>query len=492
MEKLFMNEIIHYLNSHYDIKNIVVVFVGEFAYEDVKKYIEGADLNKIVVAGYLSEKKIGKIIEEYNEDLYFENVHKVELSFCDLKELKEMNTDALCCENIDPNLLKNFSELRPKYLLASVPESAMSSFGIWEAYREYTKFIQVVTVRKDKEIQVLKWEKDAKTDIELSVIFPMYNVEKYLDQCIESVTAWKAPYVEFLFVNDGSPDNSREVVLKWTQKDSRVKLLDKENGGCASARQYGIEHAKGKYIGFIDPDDFIDESMYRKLLRAAMIGSYEISYCGYNEYYENTKQIRPVEDQIGAPWCYGVHDQKKIWELIAFCRVAIWRGIYKADFLRRADIHFYTDLRRFDDLPFKVETFAEAKSVISVPEHLYYYRLARPGQDVAADDERLYVHFDIFNYLNQTIAGKRNLMLTDKLQMCKIDTHLYAIEKIKPEFVQHYVSEAKKDLDSTNSFERFMPVAEMYMGHDKAIKYKKIVENDYKFFLKEKEKQNSK
>ena len=71
--------------------------------------------------------------------------------------------------------------------------------------------------------------------------------------------------------------------------------MDKPNGGCASARQYGLDKARGKYIGFIDPDDYIDESMFRKLLRAAMMGSYDISYCGYNEYYENTKEIRKVE-----------------------------------------------------------------------------------------------------------------------------------------------------------------------------------------------------
>lgn len=71
-----------------------------------------------------------------------------------------------------------------------------------------------------------------------------------LNQCIESVTAWKAPYVEFLFVNDGSPDNSREVVLKWAKEDPRIKLLDKPNGGCASARQYGLESCKGKVYWF--------------------------------------------------------------------------------------------------------------------------------------------------------------------------------------------------------------------------------------------------
>ena len=92
------------------------------------------------------------------------------------------------------------------------------------------------------------------------------------DQCIESVTAWKAPYVEFLFVNDGSPDNSREVVLKWAKEDPRIKLWINPMED-ASARQYGFDHAKGKYIGFIDPDDYIDESMYRKLCVQPVTGS---------------------------------------------------------------------------------------------------------------------------------------------------------------------------------------------------------------------------
>ena len=94
-----------------------------------------------------------------------------------------------------------------------------------------------------------------------------------------------------------------------------------------------------KYIGFIDPDDFIDESMFRKLLRAAMTGSYDVSYCGYNEYYENTKKTNRVEDVLGWPYCDGTTDQRKIWDLIIHCRVAIWRGIYKKLFGKN-QIHF--------------------------------------------------------------------------------------------------------------------------------------------------------
>lgn len=482
-----MIEMIHYLNQRSNIKKGILIFGKHVKFHHIKKFITETNLTEIKVAGYFRKNQIENIEKEYAEKLYFNEIREVELSFVDLKELKPLQDSwVLCCIDVEPVLLKELSYLSPTYLLASIPEDAMSSFAIWEVFRNCTQFIQIVTRRLQKECQVLEWEKNDENDIELSVIFPMYNVEKYLDQCIESVTAWKAPYVEFLFVNDGSPDNSREVVLKWAEKDSRVKLLDKSNGGCASARQYGMDCAKGSYIGFIDPDDFIDESMFRKLLRAAMVGSYEISYCGYNEYYEDTKEVRPVGDQIGFPWCDGVHDQRKIWDLIAYCRVAIWRGIYKKNFLEKAGIHFYTDLRRFDDLPFKVETFTEAKSVISVPEHLYYYRLSRPGQDVSANDERLYVHFDIFKYLNQSVASKKDLVLTDLLQICKVDTHLYAIGKLKPKFVKYYVEQAKKDLESTDKMHRFYKVSETYMGHEKTEKYKKIIENDYKYFLNEK------
>ena len=213
-----------------------------------------------------------------------------------------------------------------------------------------------------------------------------------------------------------------------------------------------------------------------------MTGSYDISYCGYNEYYEDTKTQKRVDDALGVPYCDGTTNTQEILNLITYCRVAIWRGIYKAEMLKKNNIHFYTDLRRFDDLPFKVETFAAAKSVIAVPEYLYYYRLARPGQDVAADDERLYVHFDIFKYLNKSIADKNDGFLTDQLQMCKIQTHLYALRKIKDEFKEYYIKHAKEDLDSTGTFKRTYELARERIGQENANYYKAIEQNNVKVF----------
>ena len=440
--------------------------------------VEHTHLDTLLVTGCISAELANAAIMDLK-------LHKQHVPgtffFCPLNELKRPKEEfALLCKALKSgNEILSLAELQPTYLYGQIPEDGMSSFEIWEVFRKFCKHIQLITLRQERERQVLDWEKNSESNIELSVVFPMYNVEKYLDQCIQSVTAWKADYVEFLFVNDGSPDNSREVVLRYAAQDARVKLLDKPNGGCASARQWGLDRAKGRYVGFIDPDDFIDESMFRKLLRAAMVGSYDISYCGHNEYYESTGTSAPVGDLLGEPYCYGVTDVHKIQELIAWRRIAIWRGIYKMDMIRKNHIHFYTEIRRFDDLPFFIETTAAARSIVSVNEHLYYYRLDRPGQDVSADDQRLYVHFPIFAHLNDSIAGKKDAKLTDMLQVSKVGTHRYALEKLRPEFIKEYADQAREDLKTTGTFWRSHFLIRQMSGREHAKFYWAIMTQNY-------------
>lgn len=470
-----MTEIELFLNKHHAEMRKIVYCVGpEFAAWRLREFLDHTDLDELILTGFLSKKNGEKIIEELVNQVRL-GKQRVPEVFCfqNLSDLVPPQGEyTLVCQHLEESTdVLRLSYLKPTYLLAEVKESDTSAHTIWEAFRSCCRHIQVITWRIGKCSQVLDWEKDPENNVELSVVFPMYNVEKYLDQCIQSVAAWKADYVEFLFVNDGSPDNSREVVLQYAEQDSRVKLLDKPNGGCASARQWGLERAKGRYVGFIDPDDFIDESMFRKLLRAAMQGDYDISYCGHNEYYESTGDSTVAMDLVGKPYSDGVTDPKAIRELIAFRRVSIWRAIYKMDMIRNNHIHFYTEIRRFDDLPFFVETMAAARSIISVPEYLYYYRLERPGQDVSANDERLYVHFPIFAHLNQSIGSYKNAQLTDMLQICKVGTHRYAIEKIRNEYVKEYARQARADLAVTGTFWRTLVLIKRMSGIDHAKYY---------------------
>ena len=478
-----MTEIELFLNqNHATIRKAILCVGRDFPSWRLREFLDHTDLDELIITGYLSKKDADDLMNPWIQAAqYGKQRIPASFSYCPLEKLHAMDGKfAVVFESFgETEDMLRFVELHPTYLLAETSESAISSFTVWEAYHGFCEHIRIISKRAWKEPQILDWEKDPKNDIELSVIFPMYKVEQYLDQCIRSVTAWKAEYVEFLFVNDGSPDHSRDVVLRYSQNDPRVKLLDKPNGGCASARQWGLERAKGRYVGFIDPDDFIDESMFRKLMRAAMVGNYDISYCGHNEYYEVNGESAPVSDLIGLPYSDGVTDVKIIQNLIAWRRVAIWRGIYKMDMIRSNNIHFYTEIRRFDDLPFFIETTASARSVISVNEHLYYYRLDRPGQDVSADDERLYVHFPIFAHLNDSITSRQEARLTDMLQISKLGTHRYALEKLRPEFVKEYAVQAREDLKTTGSFWRSYFLIRQMAGKEHAKYFWAIMTGNY-------------
>ena len=99
----------------------------------------------------------------------------------------------------------------------------------------------------------------------ISVIVPVYNVEKYIGKCLESICCQTYSNLEIIVVNDGSTDNSRQIVLQWTEKDKRIVFLEQQNSGVSVARNLGIEKAHGEYIAFVDSDDYIADNMYMEL-----------------------------------------------------------------------------------------------------------------------------------------------------------------------------------------------------------------------------------
>lgn len=451
-----MNNMVLFLSSEPQIREVALLLGIESSPALICDICRTQKLDYLTV--YAPTPKFMKETEQLLEDFRYEqNFHLPEhleilLDENPMNYQKKTDQMVLVFDALPDNeAVLSLSDLRPQYLVGTLCTTKMNSFKIWEVFRLVSEHIYILSWAHGRTEEAMNWTR-SDTNIELSVVLPMYNVERYLSQCIESVTAWKAEYIEFLFVDDGSPDNCVEIVKQYAKKDSRIQLLCKENGGCASARQYGLQSARGRYVGFIDPDDFINESMYRKLMSRALIGSYEICYCGYKEFYEETKTMVEIPDVLGWPYTYGTADPQKINELLAYRRVAIWRAIYLKEMITRNGIHFYTDLRRFDDLPFKMETLARARSVVAVPEYLYYYRMFRPGQDVSADDERLYVHFDIFHYLDKFFEGAKDKKQLDYLQICKLQTHRWAIDKIKPQFLREYCKRAKIDLKAKFGF----------------------------------------
>ena len=116
---------------------------------------------------------------------------------------------------------------------------------------------------------------------EISVIIPIYNVEKYLEKCIDSVLAQTYRNIEIILVDDGSTDKCADICDSYLKKDSRVKVIHKVNGGLSSARNAGLDIAEGDFISFVDSDDFIEKEMLEKLYEALMEADADMAVCNF-------------------------------------------------------------------------------------------------------------------------------------------------------------------------------------------------------------------
>lgn len=417
------------------------------------------DKNFLYILGKNSSQSM---FEEFIKNVVFDNLYVLcdkscqnslcfsekAITFVSKKEISKLEN---CSILIDGEFANNEMLSSLNGGIYKIMQSNESHLEILENFMTLTAKVILVTPNEKDGDLIMEWHAN-EYDKLLSIILPVYNVENYLEKCIKSITKWNAPYIEFIFVDDGSTDDSLKILNKAASNDERIKVFSKKNGGCASARQFGLDKSKGKYIGFVDPDDFVDDSMFQQLLEKALIGSFDIAYCGYNEYYEASGAIKKVPDLIGEPYIFGTFDKELIDKLIAYRRIAIWRAIYSKKMLNDNRIVFNAQLRRFDDLPFKVETSVCAKSVISIDKYLYYYRIGRDGQDVSARDKRLFVHFEIFSYLDKRL-NEIGLSSRQKefYRVVKIQTHYWAMSVMLPEFKSEYRALAAKDLGIDNT-----------------------------------------
>lgn len=219
----------------------------------------------------------------------------------------------------------------------------------------------------------------------LSVIIPVYNVENYLNECLDSVINQTLEDIEIICIDDGSTDNSPHILKEYSKKDKRIKIITKENGGQATARNLGIKEAQGEYIAFVDSDDFIEPTMFEKLYTKAKDNNLDIAMCKITTYDNQTEEIK---DNV---WYYmlgvfrdfdkDIFNHKDTREFTCHIAVTPYNKIYKTTLLKENNILFPEGLI-FEDEKFFYDTYLRAKRVSIVDEFLYYYRINRKGSTV--------------------------------------------------------------------------------------------------------------
>lgn len=221
----------------------------------------------------------------------------------------------------------------------------------------------------------------------ISVIVPVYNVENYLERCIRSLVDQRYVNLEIILVNDGSTDSSKLICDKWKENDSRIIVINKENGGLVSARKTGLKAASGTYIGFVDSDDYISEVMYHNLYECVCNNNVDFAYCGMRIVYENgeiySDLIPELEGvyQIGNKVTTGVNfinnyvfqtDRKK-----QMYTGGMPLGLYKSDFIKKAYSHVPDNCSQGEDLICLIWMILNGNNFYFLPELCYNYLIRR-------------------------------------------------------------------------------------------------------------------
>lgn len=203
----------------------------------------------------------------------------------------------------------------------------------------------------------------------ISIIVPVYKVEKYLDCCVQSVLAQTYQNLELILVDDGSPDESGAMCDVWAQKDSRVRVIHKQNGGAASARNVGLDAAKGEYIGFVDSDDYIDENMYFCMLTELQKSNANIACC------KSLTILNDDEKAHNSNETYTVKffsPKESIEEIFAFrMGTSVWRRLFHKSVFD--DIRFSVGEIN-EEYPLLIPLSAKSSGTIFIEKPLYYYR----------------------------------------------------------------------------------------------------------------------
>lgn len=216
----------------------------------------------------------------------------------------------------------------------------------------------------------------------ISVVIPVYKVEKYIHQCIDSVLAQTLQEIEILLVDDGSPDRCGEICDQYAERDSRIKVIHKENGGLMSAWKAGMKLATGKYIGFVDSDDWIDRDMFERMYEKATQYNAEIVVCGLVREFDNHSE----RDEIN--WNSGVYYKtdivEKIYPKLINDGNFLGRGISPNRFTKIFLAHLvnenlqycFEDISYGEDMHLMFSAFADVNTVYIISEYYpYHYRI---------------------------------------------------------------------------------------------------------------------
>lgn len=249
----------------------------------------------------------------------------------------------------------------------------------------------------------------------LSIIVPVYNVNKYLDKCIQSILSSSYNNIELLLIDDGSTDNSLIICKKWAQTDNRIQVIHQDNSGAGAARNKGLEIAQGDFITFVDSDDYINQNMYFELIKH-FDDDVDIVECDYvlaYDDYAHFKQDNNLIEHFSMKEAMKLHIEDKMFKQL------IWNKVYRKSILKNV---IFPLEKKIDDEYWTYKAIGNSKNLVHVHKEYYAYRQQNQSvmhslkisNRLEAIDSKICRHNYIVNYVPEL----KNISLINLWQSC--------------------------------------------------------------------------
>lgn len=250
---------------------------------------------------------------------------------------------------------------------------------------------------------------------EISIIVPIYKVELYLKKCVDSILAQSFKDFELILVNDGSPDGCGDICEAYKALDPRVVVIHKQNGGLSDARNYGIEVARGRYIGFVDSDDWIEPDMYESLYSLVTAHDADIAVCGHVEVMDDVPLPKSFTHEV-----HVYNNEQALDKLLEDTEIQnlAWDKLYKAELFTHVR---YPVGKYFEDIFTTYKLFLQARTTVSLDSPKYMYLKRSDSITGAMNTRKYYDRFCAALEIYETIRDQ-NYPVAEEISLCRTVT----------------------------------------------------------------------
>ena len=277
--------------------------------------------------------------------------------------------------------------------------------------------------------------------VKVSIGIPIYNVEEYLRECLDSIMNQTFKNFEVIMVDDGSTDNSFNICQEFAARDSRFKLIHQANIGVAGARNTCLKHMKGEYISWVDSDDKVEPNYLERLLevqaetQADLVDGYNYSFKDGMRYYYDLTHISPTLDAV------EISKEELFLRLLEGFRIVLWGNLAKKELYQ--GVYFITG-KNYEDNGTRFKLYFRANKIVILPEPLYGYRGGRKGSIMTNKNTSETLKKKLQDFEDITANSENFIYFMDISQSKEV------VEKIHQQYLGHLYSLSKTDLEGQN------------------------------------------